>query len=233
MSIDKCQFGIPKIQFLGHTISSDAISPNKPKVEKFLQSVILPKALKQVRRLIGFMEYFQKFIPNVAVKFQTFFKLLRKESSFHITYEHENSLEILKSDLVKACNLSLKMAEPHFQFLIVCDASFYAAGFILLIEEPDDSSTEKSKTYAPVAFGSHLFSPAQLKHSIYAKEFLNIQLAFETFEHYVWGVSDKPIIVLTDNKSVTRFFQTKKMPGNLWNAVDYILSFSLVLGIFR
>ena len=176
------------------------------------------------------MHYFQKFIPNLALKLHPFFKLLRKESSFHITNEHENSLEILKADLVKACNLSLKMAKPHCQFLIVCDASFYASRFILLIEEPHDCSTEKSKTYAPVVFGSHLFSPAQLKHSIYAKEFLSIQLAFKTFEHYVWGVSDKPIIVLTDNKSVTRFFQTKKKPGNLCNAVDYVLSFNFVLG---
>ena len=230
LSIDKCQLGIPEIQFLGHTISADGISSNKPKVEKFLQSVKLPKTLKQVRRLIGFMHYFQKFIPNLALKLHPFFKLLRKEKSFHNTNEHENSLEILKADLVKACNLSLKMTKPHCQFLIVCDASFYASRFILLIEEPHDSSTEKSKTYAPVVFGSHLISPAQLKHSIYAKEFLSIQLAFETFEHYVWGVSDKPIIVLTDNKSVTRFFQTKKMPGNLWNAVDYVLSFNFVLG---
>ena len=69
-----------------------------------------------------------------------------------------------------------------------------------------------------------------MKYSIYAKEFLSIQLAFEAFEHYICGVSDKPIIVLTDNRSVTRFFQTKKMPGNLWNAVDYVLSFNFVLG---
>ena len=75
-----------------------------------------------------------------------------------------------------------------------------------------------------------MFSPAQLKHSIYAKEFLEIYLAFESFEHYIWGVSTKPVIVLKDNKSVTRFFQTKKLPGNLWNAVDYVLSFNFVLG---
>ena len=121
------------------------------------------------------MQYFQKFIPNLALKLHPFFKLLRKESSFHINNDYEKSLEILKADLVKACNLSLKMAKPHCQFLIVCDASFYAVGFILLVEEPHDSSTEKSKTYAPVAFGSLFFTSTIeifhlceriLKHSI-------------------------------------------------------------------
>ena len=113
----------------------------------------------------------------------------------------------------------------------MCDASFYAAGFVLLIEDYSIPNNTTSKSYAPVAFGSHLFSPAQLKHSIYVKEFLSVQYAFETFEHYItllWGVSNKPIIVLTENKSVTRFFQTKRLPGKLWNAVDYVLSFNFV-----
>ena len=82
----------------------------------------------------------------------------------------------------------------------MCDASLYAAGFILFIEEPHDSSTAKSKTYAPLAFASRLFSTAQLKHSIEAKIFFGIQLAFY----------DKTITVLSDNKRVTRFFQSKK-----------------------
>ena len=38
--------------------------------------------------------------------------------------------------------------------------------------------------------------------------------------------SNKPTIVLTDNKSVTRFFQTKAIPPALWNASDYVLQFN-------
>ena len=36
----------------------------------------------------------------------------------------------------------------------------------------------------------------------------------------------KPTIVLTDNKSVTRFFQTKAIPPSSWNACDYVLQFN-------
>ena len=43
-------------------------------------------------------------------------------------------------------------------------------------------------------------------------------------------MSTRPVVVLTDNKNVTRFFQTKKLPGNLWNTADYVLSFNFVLG---
>ena len=60
---------------------------------------------------------------------------------------------------------------------------------------------------------------------MYSKEFLAIYTAFLEFEHNLWEAI-KRTIVLTDNKSVTRFFQTKAIPTALWNACDYVLQFS-------
>ena len=39
-------------------------------------------------------------------------------------------------------------------------------------------------------------------------------MAFFKFAHILWEAS-KPTIVLTDNKSVTRFFQMKAIPQSL------------------
>ena len=64
--------------------------------------------------------------------------------------------------------------------------------------------------------------------SIYSKEFLAIYMAFLEFAHILWEAA-KPTIVLTDNKSVTRFFQTKAIPPSLWNACDYVLEFNIKL----
>ena len=50
-------------------------------------------------------------------------------------------------------------------------------------------------------------------------------MAFLEFAHILWETS-KPTIVLADNKSVTRFFQTKAIPPSLWNACDYVLQFN-------
>ena len=50
-------------------------------------------------------------------------------------------------------------------------------------------------------------------------------MAFLEFAHTLWEAA-KPTIVLTDNKSVTRFFQTKAIPPALWNACDYVLQFN-------
>ena len=49
-------------------------------------------------------------------------------------------------------------------------------------------------------------------------------MAFLEFAHILWEAK-KPTIVLTDNKTVTRFLQTKAIPQALWNACDYVLQF--------
>ena len=50
-------------------------------------------------------------------------------------------------------------------------------------------------------------------------------MAFLDFAHILWEAT-KPMIVLTDNKSVTRFLQTKAIPPALLNACDYVLQFN-------
>ena len=131
--------------------------------------------------------------------------------------------------LDRCCELALKQPLPNKQIALMTDASFTAAGYAVLIEDdPLEKFTSTRKVYAPVAYGSKTFSPAQLKKSIYAKEFLAIFFAFEEFGHIFWG-TQKPVIILTDNKSVTRFFQTKIIPPSLWNACDYIIQFNFTI----
>ena len=139
------------------------------------------------------------------------------------------TFENINKALDNACGLWLKQPLPNKQYVLMTDANFKNAGYALMIEEnADEKLTSVKKTYAPVAFGSKTFSPSQIKMSIYAKEFLAIYFAFMEYSHILWG-STKPVIVLTDNKSVTRFFQTKIIPPALWNACDFVLQFNFTI----
>ena len=109
------------------------------------------------------------------------------------------------------------------------DASFQAAGYAVLIEDdPNQKYASTRKTYAPIAYGSKTYSPPQIKMSIYAKEFLAIYMAFKEFGHIFWGAT-KPVIIMTDSKSVTRFFQTKLITPPLWHACDFVLQFNFII----
>ena len=129
----------------------------------------------------------------------------------------------------RCCELAFKQSLPNKQIALMTDASFTAAGYAVLIEDdPLEKYTSTRKAYAPVAYGSKTFSPAKLKMSIYAKEFLAIFFAFKEFGHIFWR-TPKPVIILTDNKSVTRFFQTKIISPSLWNACDYVIQFNFTI----
>ena len=162
----------------------------------------------------------------MAEKLNPFYKHLKAEVPINITSESKETFDSENKALSDACQLALKQPIPGKQLALMTDASFRSAGYVFMIEDnPDQKIQSKRKTYTPVAFGSEVFSPAQLKMSIYSKEFLAIYMVFPEFAHILWETS-KPTIVLTDNKSVTRFFQTKAIPPSQWNACDYALQFN-------
>ena len=67
---------------------------------------------------------------------------------------------------------------------------------------------EEENDLDQIAFGSKVFSPAQLKMSIGCKEFLAIYHAFLKYSHLLWETT-LPTLVMTDNRSVKRFFLKK------------------------
>ena len=132
-------------------------------------------------------------------------------------------------DLDRCSQLALKQPLPNKQLVLMTDASFTAAGYAILTEDdPNQKHTSVKRSYAPIAYGSKTFTPSQLKLSIYAKEFLAIYYAFREFGHIFWG-TPQSVIILTENKSVTRFFQNKIIPPPLWNACDFVIQFNFII----
>ena len=64
--------------------------------------------------------------------------------------------------------------------------------------------------------------------STYCKEFLALYFALEYFSHFIWG-AEKPVIILTDNESLTSFFRSKSLHPALWNFMDRVIAYNMVL----
>ena len=159
----------------------------------------------------------------MAEKLNPLYKLLEAEVPINITSELKETFDSVNKALSDACELALKQPIPGKQLVLMSDASFGSAGYAVMFEDsPDQKIPSKRKTYAPVAFGSQVFSLEQLKMSIYSKELLATYMAILEFAHTLWETT-KPTIALTDNKLVTRFFQTICIPPSLRNACDYVL----------
>ena len=226
LSPEKCEIATDTMKILGNNISADGISPEKAKITKFLDKLKMPKMTKQVKRLIGFTQFFRIYIPNLGETLMSFYKLLKKDAVIETTEEHVKALEVIKKDLMEATNVTLRLPKPGLQYVILCDAGYHGAGFVLMVEDyVNETGKKEKKTYAPVSFGSHLFNAPQFKFS---KKFLALYFALEFFSHYIWG-SSKQVIILTENKSLTQFFQSKVIPPSLWNCLDRILAFNIVI----
>ena len=163
---------------------------------------------KALQRYIGFLNYYRNYIPRLTERLTPFFQLLKTtdaKTKIPITPDIMKEFREINEALDRCCQLALRQPLPGKQLVLMTDASFQAAGYAVLIEDdPNQKYTSTRKTYAPIAYGSKTYSPSQIKMSIYAKE----------FGHIFWGAT-KPVIIMTDSKSVTRFFQTKMIPPPL------------------
>ena len=225
----KCHFGATEIDFLGRTITPEGVKPQKERVTQFLEKTKFPKSKKALQRYLGFLNYYRNYIPRLSEKLVPFFQLLKKDEKVLVTTELIEQFNEINRDLDRCTQLALRQPLPNRQLVLMTDASFTAAGYAILTEDdPNQKFTSTKKSYAPIAYGSKTFTPSQLKMSIYAKEFLAIYYAFKEFGHIFWG-TPKPVIILTDNKSVTRFFQTKIIPPPLWNACDFVIQFNFTI----
>ena len=225
----KCHFGVKQVDFLGRRITPEGVASQVDKVNNFLSKLRFPKTKKALQRHIGFLNYYRSYIPRLLERLSPFFELLKETSKIFKPTNLVKDFTTLNKILGNSCQLALKQPLKNKQLIVMSDARFTAAGYAIMIEEETNQKLQsKRKTYAPVAFGSKTFNQTQTKMSIYAKEFLSIYFAFVEFGHLIWG-NTFPVILFTDNRSVTRFFQAKMLLPALWNACDYVLQHNFVI----
>ena len=139
------------------------------------------------------------------------YKFLKADAKITISVELVNDFNAINASLAEACGLALRQHIARKHYVLMTDAKFRVSGYALMIEENDDKNYSRKKTLAPVAFGSSVLSPSQLKMSIYCKDVLAIYHKSLEYSPILWETT-LPTLVLTDNRSVTRFLQTKTTP---------------------
>jgi hypothetical protein len=105
--LEKCEFGVTEVDFLGHRIIQEGLKMDENKVKAILDWEP-PKSVPALRSFLGFASYYHKFIKNFAKIAAPLTNLLKKSA---MTYEWEGAcdeaFETLKGILVKAPVLKL------------------------------------------------------------------------------------------------------------------------------
>ena len=171
LTMHKCHFGATEIDFLGRTITPQGVKPQKQNVHNFLEKTKFPKSKKALQRYVGFLNYYRKNVPRLSERLGPFYKMLKSDEKVLVSNELVRQFEEMSKAFDKCCDLGQQQPIPNKQSALMTDASFGAAGYAVLIEDdPNQKFSSLRKSYAPVAYGSKTFTPAQIKMSIYDKE---------------------------------------------------------------
>ena len=211
----KCSFAVSTVEWLGHTISKEGHRP----IETQLQNVLnwaIPKTVHDLRRFLGAVNYYSKYIRNYAKYVQPLFRHVashKKGSKKKLDAWTEEDSEIfnnLKSTLVKLPTLCPILDLPQDATLhLYTDSSDKAIGAVLEHEG------------RPVGFFSTTLSVHECRWPIRQKELFAVIQALKHWRHLCVG---RPIIVHTDHKSLERVLAQNKIQEARINRWSFFLS---------
>ena len=199
----KCQFGVTKITFLGHTISAEGIRPDVKKVSAIID-MLAPTNVKELQRFLGMITYLGKFIPNLSKETAPLRKLLEKDIEWSFDTPQTQAFNRLKQ--LVTSSTTLKFFDVNLDTRITCDASQQGLGAIL--------EQLHNETWCPVAFASRTLTSAESNYCSLERETLAIVFACERFHEYVYG---RHFSVLSDHLPLKSIFNKplSKSPARL------------------
>ena len=120
INLAECHFAKDKIEWLGHSITQTGITPlsNKTDAVKKLPS---PTNLKKLRSFMGSLHHLGKFIPNLSQLCFPLRPLLKKNTKFIWTDDHEEQFKLIKAKIAETTEN--KHFIPDLETRIICDAS--------------------------------------------------------------------------------------------------------------
>ncbi|GBG84966.1 hypothetical protein CBR_g39429 [Chara braunii] len=101
VSLEKCQFFLTTISFLGHVLTDQGFRPEPQKVAA-VRDAPVPTTITQVRAFLGLASYYRRFIKGFAAIAGTLTNLLKKDQPLIWTPECDQAFSKLKATLFLA-----------------------------------------------------------------------------------------------------------------------------------
>ncbi|XP_023248186.1 uncharacterized protein K02A2.6-like [Copidosoma floridanum] len=187
LNLGKCKFFKKSVEYLGHVIDKKGIHKNPKKIEAIVNAP-RPAKVDELQAYIGMVNYYAKFIPNLATMLNPMYKLLQKDVEFVWSKECQKAWEEVKAELVSDRNLV--HFDPNVQIKLTCDASNVGLGVVL-------SHIYKNGEVRPISFASRTLSKAEKNYSVIHKEALAIYWGVTKFYQYLKGTQ---FLLETDHK---------------------------------
>ncbi|GJR39286.1 putative reverse transcriptase domain-containing protein [Tanacetum coccineum] len=189
----KCEFWIPKVQFLGHVIDSKGIHVDPAKIES-IKDWASPKSPTEIRQFLGLAGYYRRFIEGFSKIAKPMTKLTQKKVKFVWGDKQEAAFQLLKQKLCSAPILALP--EGSEDFIAYCDASKKGLGAVLMQREK------------VIAYASRQLKIHEKNYTTHDLELGAVVFALKIWRHYLYGTK---CTVFTDHKSLQHILDQKEL----------------------
>nr|GFA94300.1 putative reverse transcriptase domain-containing protein [Tanacetum cinerariifolium] len=184
----KCEFWIPKVQFLGHVIDSKGIPVDPTKIES-IKDWASPKTPMEIRQFLGLAGYYRRFIKSFSKIAKLMTKLTQKNGE-----KEEAAFQLIKQKLCSSPILALPKGSKIF--IVYCDASHKGLGAVLIQNEK------------VIAYASRQLKIHEKNYTTHDLELGAMVFAVKMWRHYLYGTR---CIVFTDHKSLQHILDQKEL----------------------
>ncbi|GJV40764.1 putative reverse transcriptase domain-containing protein [Tanacetum coccineum] len=189
----KCEFWIPKVQFLGHVIDSRGIHVDPAKIES-IKDWASPKTPTEIRQFLGLAGYYRRFIERFSKIAKSMTKLTQKGIKFDWGEKEEDAFQLIKQKLCSAPILALP--EGSEDFVVYCDASHKGLGAVLMQREK------------VIAYASRQLKVHEKNYTTHDLELGSVVFTLKIWRHYLYGTR---CTVFTDHKSLQHILDQKEL----------------------
>lgn len=158
----------------------------------------VPLNVTELKQFLGLVNYYHRFLPNLATKLHPLYELLHKKNSFNWTKQCNDAFEEIKKEITE--DKVLTTFSPDLPLILATDASPHGLSAVLSHKMAD--GTER-----PIAFASRTLSKAEKNYSHIIKEATAIYWGVHKFFHYCYG---RKFTLITDNKPLSSIFHPSK-----------------------
>ena len=201
INANKSVFGSPGLEFLGHFVNDQGISPLPERVEA-IKTYPPPASLKKLRTFLGLVNFYHRFIKDAASILAPLNNLLAKKEEkvnaplFVWPESAQKAFDKIKHALAETTLLS--HPKPDAEISVMVDASDIAIGAVLQQRGPNN--------WEPLSFFSRKLKPAETRYSAFDRELLGAYSAIKHFRYFLEGRNFK---ILTDHKPLTYALSSK------------------------
>ena len=197
VNIDKCFFMKDRVTYCGHEIDKSGLWKMQDKVDAVLNAPV-PQNVAQLRSLLGLVNYYNRYLPNLSTVIKPLNELLEKNRKWVWSDACQSAFENVKKLITSEPVLT--HYDPQAPLRLACDASPYGLGAVLSHVMPDGS--EK-----PIAFASRSLTKAERNYAQIDREAVAIFWAVKKFFAFLFG---RKFTLLTDHQPLTSIFSPSK-----------------------